>query len=182
MISIVGLSGSLRRNSFNTGLLLAAHEVLPKNTSLRIESIADIPLYNADDESTSGIPTPVAALKDSIAESDALLISTPEYNHSIPGVLKNAIDWLSRPPDDRSRVFANRPVAIMGAAPGRYGTLLSQTAWLPALHSLGMRCWNGRMLVSGAGSLFDEDGKLQDDDTHQRLEKFLADFVGFVRS
>jgi NAD(P)H-dependent FMN reductase len=182
MTSIVGISGSLRRNSFNTGLLLAAREVLPENASLRIESIADIPLYNGNVESDDGIPAPVAALKDSIAEADALLISTPEYNHSIPGVLKNAIDWLSRPPDDRARVFRNRPVAIMGAAPGRFGTLLSQTAWLPVLHSLGMRCWDGRMLVSGARSLFDDDGRLQDEETRQRLEKFLADFVSFVAS
>jgi len=180
MISIVGLSGSLRRNSFNTGLLLAAHETLSENAALRIESIGDIPLYNADDEA-AGIPAPVAALKDAIAEADALLISTPEYNHSIPGVLKNAIDWLSRPPDDRARVFANRPVAIMGAAPGRFGTTLAQTAWLPVLHSLGMRCWDGRLCVSGARNLFDDNGRLQNDETRQRLEEFLADFVRFLK-
>ena len=180
MTSIVGISGSLRRGSFNTGLLLAAREVLPDNVSLRIESIADIPLYSGDVESDTGIPPAVAKLKDAIAQADALLISTPEYNHSIPGVLKNAIDWLSRPPDDRSRVFENCPVAIMGAAPGQFGTLLSQTAWLPVLHSLGTRCWNGRMLVSGAGKLFDGDGRLHDDGTRQRLEKFLADFVRYI--
>ncbi len=180
MTSIVGISGSLRRGSFNSGLLIAAREALPENTSLRIESIADIPLYNGDVESDSGIPTPVAKLKDAIAEADALLISTPEYNHSIPGVLKNAIDWLSRPPDDRARVFQNRPVAIMGAAPGRFGTLLSQTAWLPVLHSLGTRGWNGRMLVSGARNLFDDHGRLHDEETRQRLKKFLAGFASFV--
>jgi len=182
MISIVGISGSLRSNSFNTGLLLAAREILPDNASLHIESIAGIPLYNADDESASGIPAPVAALKDAIAEADALLISTPEYNHSIPGVLKNAIDWLSRPPDDRHRVFSNRPVAIMGAAPGRVGTALAQTAWLPVLHSLGMRCWDGRLLVSGARNLFDADGRLQDETTRQRLEQFVTEFVRFVEA
>ncbi len=180
MTSIVGISGSLRRRSFNSGLLSAAGELLPENVSLRIESIAEIPLYNGDIESDTGIPASVAKLKDAIAGADALLISTPEYNHSIPGVLKNAIDWLSRPPDDRARVFRDRPIAIMGAAPGRFGTVLAQTAWLPALHSLGARCWNGRMLVSGAGSLFDDDGQLQDEETRQRLERFLADFAAFI--
>lgn len=182
MTSIVGISGSLRRGSFNAGLISAASEALPENVSLRIESIADIPLYNGDVESDSGIPAPVARLKDAIAEADALLISTPEYNHSMPGVLKNAIDWLSRPPDDRARVFENRPVAIMGAAPGRFGTLLSQTAWLPVLHSLGTRTWNGRMLVSGARKLFDDEGRLNDEETRQRLQKFIADFVRFIES
>lgn len=180
MTSIVGISGSLRRGSFNSGLLSAAGELLPENVSLRIESIAEIPLYNGDVESDSGIPAPVGKLKDAIAEADGLLISTPEYNHSIPGVLKNAIDWLSRPPGDRARVFRDRPIAIMGAAPGRFGTLLAQTAWLPVLHSLGARCWDGRMLVSGAGSLFDDNGQLQDKETRQRLERFLADFAAFI--
>lgn len=180
MTAIVGISGSLRRGSFNSGLLMAAGEVLPENTSLRVESIADIPLYNGDVESSSGIPAPVASLKDAIAAADALLISTPEYNHSIPGVLKNAIDWLSRPPADRARVFTDRPVALMGAAPGRFGTLQSQNAWLPVLHSLGMRSWNGRMLVSGARNLFDDNGRLHDEETRQRLEKFLADFVSYI--
>lgn len=180
MISIIGISGSLRRASFNSGLLRAARDLVPDNATLQIASIAEFPLYNNDVETKLGIPAPVAALKDAIAGADALLISTPEYNHSIPGVLKNAIDWLSRPPADRARVFTNRPVAIMGAAPGRFGTSLSQTAWLPVLHTLGTRTWNGRMLVSGAGRLFDEEGQLQDDETRQRLATFLADFVSFI--
>lgn len=180
MISIIGISGSLRRASFNAGLLRAARDLVPSNASLEIASIADFPLYNGDTEREHGIPTPVAALKDAIASADALLISTPEYNHSIPGVLKNAIDWLSRPPGDRTRVFTNRPVALMGAAPGRFGTSLSQTAWLPVLHSLGTRTWNGRMLVSGAASLFDDEGQLHDNETRQRLTSFLADFVRFI--
>ena len=180
MTSIVGISGSLRRGSFNSGLLSAAGEVLPDDVTLRIESIAEFPLYDGDVEAVSGIPPAVAALKDAIAAADALLISTPEYNHSIPGVLKNAIDWLSRPPDDRARVFQDRPVALMGAAPGGFGTLLSQTAWLPVLHALGTRTWNGRMLVSGARNLFDEDGTLHDEETRQRLKQFIADFVRFA--
>ena len=182
MISIVGISGSLRRRSFNTGLLLAAQELVPENVALRIESIAEFPLYNGDVEAGSGIPAPVAKLKDAIAEADALLISTPEYNHSIPGVLKNAIDWLSRPPADQARVFEGRCVALMGASPGRVGTALSQTAWLPVLHTLGARCWNGRMLVPGAGALFDDDGRLHDQETRKRLERFLAEFASYVES
>ncbi|NIW23797.1 MAG: NAD(P)H-dependent oxidoreductase [Gammaproteobacteria bacterium] len=180
MISIVGISGSLRRHSFNSGLLLAAGELLPENASLRIESIADIPIYNADEESANGAPASVSALQDTISQADALIISTPEYNHSIPGVLKNAIDWLSRPPSARPRVFGDRPVAMMGTAPGRFGTALAQNALLPVLHSLGMRCWDGRMLLPGARDLFDDEGRLHDEEIRQLLKTFVADFVQFV--
>ncbi len=118
MTTIIGISGSLRRGSFNTALLRTAAELVPEGTKLLIESIQDIPLYNGDIEAAEGIPGRVAELKQAISEADGLLLATPEYNNSIPGVLKNAIDWLSRPSLDISRVFGGKPVAVMGLVPG----------------------------------------------------------------
>lgn len=151
MATIIGLCGSLRRDSFNLMLLHAAVEVAPPGTSIEIESIREIPLYDGDVEAEQGIPPAVQRLKDRIAAADGVLIVTPEYNNSMPGVLKNAIDWLSRPASDIGRVFRGRPVALMGATPGPGGTALSQAAWLPVLSTLGMRPWfEDRVLISGA--------------------------------
>jgi NAD(P)H-dependent FMN reductase len=106
---------------------------------------------------------------------------TPEYNNSIPGVFKNAIDWLSRPPADAARIFAGRKVALIGASPGGFGTILAQDAWLPVLRTLGTRPWfGGRMLVSRAQSVFDADGELTDEVTRQRLAEFVAGFAAFA--
>jgi len=171
---IIGIAGSLRRGSFNAALLRAAQEFVPAGARLDIESIADIPLYNYDME-VNGIPEPVARLKDNIAAANGLLIATPEYNNSIPGVAKNAIDWLTRPPADIPRVFRAKPVAVMGASPGRFGTVMSQNAWLPVLRTLGTRPWfGGRLLVSQAGQMFDADGRL----TNEMVRGLLRDFVG----
>ena len=137
--TIVGISGSLRRGSFNSMLLRAAVELAPADAKIEVGSIREIPLYDGDVEAEQGIPKPVQALKDQIIAADGLLLVTPEYNNSIPGVFKNAIDWLSRPPADIARVFANRPVALMGATPGGGGTMLAQTAWLQVLRTLGTR-------------------------------------------
>jgi NAD(P)H-dependent FMN reductase len=106
---------------------------------VEIASIRGIPLYDGDLEAEKGIPDAVQILKDLIASSDGLLLVTPEYNNAMPGVFKNAIDWLSRPPKDIRRVFGDRPVALMGATPGMGGTILGQNAWLPVLRTLGMR-------------------------------------------
>jgi NAD(P)H-dependent FMN reductase len=109
------------------------------------------------------------------------LLVTPEYNNSIPGVFKNAIDWLSRPPADIPRVFGNRPVAVIGASQGGFGTILSQSAWLPVLRTLGTRAWfGGRLQVSRAATVFDADGKLLDDGIREQLRKFLDGFVKFA--
>lgn len=178
--TIIGISGSLRRHSFNTALLRAATSLVPDGTELRIEPIADVPLYNADVESEQGIPAAVTALKHSIAASDGLIICTPEYNNSVPGVLKNAIDWLSRPPKDIPQVFGGLPVAVMGASAGRFGTVLAQNAWLPTLRTLGTTHWSGgRMLVPSAATAFDQDGTLLDDSVRDRLKAFIQDFSSF---
>jgi NADPH-dependent FMN reductase len=105
---LVGLSGSLRQRSFNSSLLRAAVEMMPQGAEMTIGSIRDIPLYDGDLEDAQGVPGPAQALKDAIAAADGLLLVTPEYNNSIPGVFKNAIDWLSRPPADISRVFGGQ--------------------------------------------------------------------------
>ena len=181
MTRIVGLSGSLRRHSFNSGLLRAAAEAMPEGAVLEIGSIAEIPLYDGDVEA-EGIPAPVAALKDKIAAADGLLLVSPEYNNSIPGVFKNAIDWLSRPSSDIARIFRGKPVALIGASPGNFGTILSQTAWLPVLRTLGAEHWaEGRLMVSRAGDLFDGEGNLVDDGVREKLAKYLAGFVAHLR-
>jgi len=181
MTTIVGLSGSLRSGSFNTALLRAATESMPAGARLELGSIKGIPLYDADVEAASGVPDVVAALKERIVAADGLLLVTPEYNNSIPGVFKNAIDWLSRPPADIPRVFGGRPVAVIGASPGGFGTLLSQTAWLPVLKTLGTRAWfGGRLQVSRAGDVFDANGKLIDERVREQLRKFLDGFVKFA--
>ncbi len=180
---IIGIPGSLRTASYNRALLHAAASVAPDDCELSVASIAEIPLYNADSERSTGIPAAVSALKERIAASDALLIATPEYNGSLPGVLKNAMDWLSRPPQDIQRVFAGRPVAVVGATTGRMGTALSQTAWLPVLRTLSTRPWFGRTLyLSGAAKAFDDNGQLIDADVRDRLTEFMREFTEFVKS
>lgn len=181
MKKIVGISGSLRQGSFNAALLRAAVELAPDSLSIEIGSIREIPLYNFDVEQSAGIPAAVSRLKDQIAAADGLLLVTPEYNNSIPGVFKNAIDWLSRPPADIPRVFGQRPVALIGASPGNFGTLLSQNAWLATLKTLGTRPWFGASLyVSGAGKVFDESGALSDPAIRERLRKYLQGFANFI--
>src|SRR5713101_8560691 len=125
MPRIIGLSGSLRRGSFNSMLLRAAVEAAPAGTTIEVATIRGIPLYDGDLEAESGLPEAVTRLKEQIAGSDGLLLVTPEYNNSIPGVLKNTIDWLSRPSSDIRIVFGGKPVALMGASPGPFGTILS---------------------------------------------------------
>ncbi|MEN3293115.1 MAG: hypothetical protein V7642_2368 [Burkholderiales bacterium] len=182
MMKIVGISGSLRTGSFNTALLRAASGLMPPNSSLEIATIKGIPLYDGDIEATQGIPEAVTALKEQIAAADGLLLVTPEYNNSMPGVFKNAIDWLSRPSADIPRIFGGRPVAIMGASPGGFGTILSQNAWLPVIRTLGMQPWFGkRLMVSRAGQVFNEAGELIDDQIRGQLQQFLQGFAEFAR-
>ena len=183
MITIVGFAGSLRQGSYNAALLRAARAMMPSGSELHEASIREFPLYDGDDEAAHGIPPVVAALKDAIAAADGLLLATPEYNNSIPGVAKNAIDWLSRPVADIARVFGGKPVAIIGASPSGFGTILSQNAWLPVFRTLGAELWaGGRMLVSRAGNVFDANGKIVDAKVNDALRKFLERFVSHVRA
>lgn len=181
MAKIIGISGSLRQASFNTALLRAAVELAPPELSIEPASIRDIPLYDGDVEAASGIPASVAALKDRIAHADGLLLVTPEYNGSLPGVLKNAVDWLSRPGQDIARVFGGKSVGVIGATPGPGGTRLAQTAWLPVLRQLGTEPWFGKsFFFAGAAQAFDASGQLENPQSQQLLRDYLAGFSKFV--
>jgi chromate reductase, NAD(P)H dehydrogenase (quinone) len=182
-VRILGISGSLRRKSLNTMLLRAAEGLVGEGTVLEAATLHGIPLYDGDLEEQDGIPPGVVELKERIVACDGLLLVTPEYNNSIPGVFKNAIDWLSRPPADAARIFSGRPVAVIGASPGGFGTILAQNAWLPVLRTLGTRHWaEGRLMVSRASKVFAEDGALVDDGVREQLRKFLQGFAAFAAS
>lgn len=180
MPSILGIAGSLRQGSYNRSLLKAAIELAPEGMRIDVGPIDDVPLYNGDIEEKDGIPAAVQALKAASAAADGLLLVTPEYNNSIPGVFKNVIDWMSRPPKDMQRVFGGKPVAILGASPSGFGTVLSQEAWLQVLRSLTMQPWfGGSLMVSRASSKF-EDGRLTDPDSRKILGEFLAGYAKFL--
>jgi chromate reductase, NAD(P)H dehydrogenase (quinone) len=180
---LIGLSGSLRQASYNSALLRSAAGLMPEDSELVVETIRGIPLYDGDVEAAEGVPEQVAALKEAIAAADGLLLVTPEYNNSIPGVFKNAIDWLSRLPADIPRVFGGKPVALIGASPGGFGTILSQNAWLPVLRTLGAELWSGkRLMVSRAQTVFNQDGTLADQKIEEQLRTYLQGFVAFARS
>jgi NAD(P)H-dependent FMN reductase len=179
--TIVAISGSTRAGSFNAMLLHAAVEATPAGATVELASIKDIPLYDGDLEAAAGVPASVQSLKERIVQADGLLLATPEYNNSVPGVLKNTIDWLSRPPADIARVFGGRPVGVIGATPGQGGTSLAQAAWLPVLRTLGTVPYFGaRLMVSSAGTVFDEQGRLADARVRAQVEKYMKGFVDFV--
>jgi NAD(P)H-dependent FMN reductase len=178
---ILGISGSLRAGSFNTALLRAAEKAAGESIEFETATLHGIPLYDGDAEAASGVPDAAAALKERIAGSDGVLLVTPEYNNGIPGVFKNAIDWLSRPAGDIPRVFGDRPFALVGASPGGFGTILSQAHWLPVLKTLGVDLWaGGRLYVSRAGQAFDANGELVDDKVRAQLAEFVRGFAGFA--
>lgn len=176
MTHILGLSGSLRTASFNTALLRAATGLMPDGATLEAGNIAGVPLYDGDLEAREGLPAAVKHLQARLAAADGLLLVTPEYNNGIPGVFKNAIDWMSR--GEGLKLFVGKPVAVIGASPGPFGTVLSQNHWLPVLRTLRTKPWlEGRLMVSRAGSVFDGDGTLTDDATREKLRDFLAGFA-----
>jgi chromate reductase, NAD(P)H dehydrogenase (quinone) len=181
MTKLLGLSGSLRRGSYNSALLRAATRLMPPDSTLEVGSIRGIPLYDGDVEA-QGIPASVTQLKEAIIAADGVLLVTPEYNNSIPGVFKNTIDWLSRPASDIRRVFGGRSFAICGTSPGPWGTVLSQAAWLPVMRTLGTQTWfGGRIAVPRAGNVFDAEGNLKDAGVEELLRQFLAGYVNFLR-
>lgn len=181
MSKFIGFAGSLRTGSYNAALLRTAAGLMPAGATLDIATIKGIPLYDGDVEAAEGMPPAVDALKKLIAGADGILIVTPEYNNSIPGVLKNAIDWMSRPSKDVGDVFKQRPVAVIGASPGGFGTILAQDAWLPVLRTLGTRPYfGGRLMVSRAGSVFNEAGEMADEKIKVQLQQFLQGYVDFV--
>lgn len=180
-MKIIGISGSLRQASYNTALLKAAASL---NNAIEIASIADFPLYNADLEKERGVPEAVVALQEKFEYADGILIVSPEYNQGMPGVLKNAIDWLSRPDTRIATVFAGKPLAMMGATPGGFGTLNAQNGWLPIWRALHVRLWNEKMpfMVPRAHTAFDGEGRIIDDKISENLSRFIEGFIEFVKA
>jgi chromate reductase len=177
-LRVLGFAGSLRAASYNRMLLRAAVELAPEGMTIEIFDIAEIPLFNEDVEA-AGTPPAVEAFREAIRTADALLIATPEYNHGVPGVLKNAIDWASRPP--RKSPLAGKPTAVFGASPGATGTARAQTQLrasfvftdTPALPQ-------PEVLVFRAHEKFDADGRLADEASRafvRRLLEALADWT-----
>jgi chromate reductase len=178
-LRFLGIAGSLRRASYNRGLLRAAIDAAPAGVTVTAFDLADLPIFNADVEA-DGDPAPVSAFKDAIAAADALLIATPEYNHCVPGVLKNAIDWASRPA--RRSVLADKPVAIMGASTGRGGTARAQAHLRDGLaYTNGLVLALPEVLVGEAGIKFDAEGNLQDDDTLAEIRDLLVSLAAWTR-
>jgi chromate reductase, NAD(P)H dehydrogenase (quinone) len=176
---LFGISGSLRAGSYNSALLRAAGDVLPSGVSLEIGSIADIPLYN-DDVREQGDPESVLRFKEGIEQADALLIATPEYNYSIPGVLKNALDWASRPP--KTCVLRGKPLGIMGCSSGDSGTVRGQLALRQMFVFTDSRAMlQPELRVPRAGEVFDASGLLIDEELRERLGLFLRALVEWAR-
>lgn len=179
---VLGVSGSLRGGSYNTALLRAAVELAPAGLTIEpFAALRDIPPYD-EDQYRKGWPAPVQALRDGIAAADGVLLVTPEYNYSIPGVLKNAIDWASRPPD---QPFDGKPVAIMGASPGRLGSARAQYHLRQCFVFLnGLVMPSPEVMVGGVDKQMDDAGRLADEATRRHVAAFLqafADWIGFVR-
>jgi chromate reductase, NAD(P)H dehydrogenase (quinone) len=178
-LRMLGIAGSLRAGSYNRGLLRAAVELAPEDVAVEIFDLIEVPLYNGDVEA-AGDPESVARLKQAIRGSDGVLMATPEYNHGVPAVMKNAVDWASRPP--REAVLAKKPVAIIGASPGITGTARGQSQLRQAFEFTNSYCMGQpELLVFRAHEKFDADGRLTDEATRTYLAKFLAAFAEWIR-
>ncbi len=174
----LGISGSLRQQSFNTAALRACQQALPAGLTMTLADISTVPLYN-DDVYRQGFPDVVQQLREQVRGADALVIATPEYNYSIPGVLKNAIDWISRPP---AQPFDGKPIALLGATPGGLGTARSQYHLRQVFIGLNGRLLNRpEVFISGAPDKFDDQGRLSDAGTVANLGKMLEALAGWAR-
>ncbi len=177
-VRILALSGSLRRGSFNTAALRACCELAPQQVRIEIAPLRDIPLYDEDLRERTGFPAPVDRLREQIRAAAGLLIATPEYNHSFSGVLKNAIDWISRPPN---QPFADKPAAVFSVSPGITGGIRAQWALKPVLSGLGALVLpRPEVAIGDARTKFDDAGVLADEATRERLSTFLRAFVNWI--
>jgi chromate reductase len=174
-ISLLGICGSLRKASLNRALLSAVRDTLPERASLRLWDSLDLPIFNND----VGDPTGVTELKQAVSESDGVIFAVPEYNYSIPGGLKNALDWLSRPPSQSP--LRGKPCGLVGAATGMSGTIRAQAHMRQILLFSDSPCLSQpEVLIPRAQERFDAEGRLLDASTRELLAKFGAAFVGFV--
>jgi chromate reductase len=178
-IKILGIAGSLRRASVNHAVLRAAQALLPADAELTIHDIAALPFYNQDLEAADP-PAAVLELRQRIRAADALLIATPEYNHSVPGVLKNVIDWASRPIAASS--LSGKPAALLGASFGGFGTVRAQLHLRQILTSTNTYVMlKPELLIARASEKFDGDGNLTDEVTRDQLQALLAALVAWTR-
>jgi len=177
-VRVLAIAGSLRRGSYNRGLVRAAKELAPEGMEIESFDLSPIPLYNGDVEK-EGFPASVQELRERIRAGDAVLIATPEYNYSVPGVLKNAIDWASRPPD---QPFRDKAVAIVGATPGGFGTTRAQHHLRQSFVFLDARVLSRpEVLIPGAAERFDSDGRLVDEKTRNFLGGLLVALGAWTR-
>jgi chromate reductase len=168
-VKVLGISGSLRRDSYNTKLLRAAEELLPPYVQFEVwDGLKAVPPYDEDDD-VDPAPAAVAALRAAVAAADAILLATPEYNSSVPGQLKNAIDWLSRPL--ATNPLRNKPVAVVGASAGAFGAVWSQAELRKVLAATGARVVDAEVAVGHAPTRFDEHGALVDEDLREQLRE-----------
>jgi chromate reductase len=176
---VLGFAGSLRQASFNRAQLRAAQQLAPPDMVLETFDLAPVPLYNADVEA-QGDPEGVVAFKQAIRAADAVLMVTPEYNHGVSGVMKNAVDWASRPPQDAP--LAAKPVGIIGASPGMTGSARGQSQLRQAFEFTNSYCMpQPEILVFRAHEKFDADGALIDEATGKHLARYLEALVGWAR-
>lgn len=183
-LQVLAFAGSLRRNSYNRHLVEAAAQAAPAGIVVTIyPGIADVPLFDEDLETeTAGGPEGVKRLRAAVAAADGVLIATPEYNQSLPGVLKNTLDWVSREDAGHRDVLAGKPVAIMGATPGKWGTRLAQAQLRHALAAMGaLTMTSPQLYVAEAASVFDADSVAFDAGTQKRLGRFLEGFQSWMR-
>lgn len=180
-MNIIALSGSLRKASFNTRLGDVMVERAPEGVTVELATCHGIPLYDGDLESAEGIPNAVIALRERIKRADGLIIITPEYNAGMPGVLKNALDWLSRPPKEMYPTFKDRATALAGSTPGGLGTTLAQSGALVVLRQFKVKLFPDHLRVSKAADALSGEGDI-DQQTAQMLDTWLAGFAEFVRA
>ena len=174
-MKLLAISGSLRGDSHNTKLLRAAGELVPDDVEFEVwDGLKAVPPFDEDDE-VGGVPAAVKKLYDAIAGADAILFATPEYNSSIPGQLKNAIDWASRPV--ATAPIRNKTVAVIGASTGMFGAVWAQAELLKVLASAGARALDGEVPVPLAHTKFDEQGRLVDEEVRERLGEIVQALV-----
>ncbi len=177
-INVLAFAGSLRTASWNRGLLRAAQQVLPSDVTIDVFDISNIPLYS-EDVRQRGFPPAVQTFRERIRAADALLIATPEYNYSVPGVLKNAIDWASRPPD---QPFQDKPIALMGASAGTAGTTRAQHHLRQSFVYLdGRLLARPEVLIPAAAQRFDEQGNLTDEPSKKLVADLLVALAAWTR-
>jgi chromate reductase len=177
-IKVLGISGSLRKGSYNTAALRAAQELAPADVTIEIFDLSPLPPYN-EDVKAAGFPAAVQDLRQRIAAADALLVATPEYNYSTSGILKNAIDWASRPPD---QPFNGKPIAIMGASPGATGTARAQYHLRQIGIFLNLHFVNKpEVMIANAGTRFDAEGRLTDEATRGFVRDLVVSLAAWTR-